>query len=344
MSGQNLDKYILTGYRKPDSSFIECLSSAFHINNETFNIWTHIAAAAYFIYLAFDLSKTHDFLNDGYFTPLALFIFGTCLVFLTSGLAHTFSALSARARHICFFFDYTALSIVTMGVSVAYKAYIFPSNMIGGLYYHTFLPMAAINAILSIAIISESRFMEPSITRQTIRIIAYAIPFFFDSLPMIHRMRTCSGIQCDARSLSPHSTQYVFALSAAFVYILHVPERFFPTTFDIVGQSHQIFHICTATASHFQLQGLLMDIKDRRSELQALKADAIASEAIILMSLVIIGDALVLAYYINRLKNAKPTDRCWKYLYGNTNNTSPQKPNKRGLNVNGKFTEKVKKS
>ena len=315
MSGQNLDKYILSGYRNPNSSISECVSSAFRINNETFNIWTHCCAAVFFINLVLTLNSKHDFLQDSYVTPLALFLFSTCLVFMTSSLAHMFSALSARARHICFFFDYTSLSILTMGVSIAYKAYIFPSSMIGGLYYNTFLLMSAVNAVLSVAIISESRFMEPSIKRQALRIAAYALPFTFDSLPMIHRMRFCSPQECTARALYPHTTQYFFALTASFVYILHVPERFFPKVFDIIGQSHQIFHICTATASYYQLQGLLMDIKDRRDELTTLDFYSIASESLILMGVVLICDAMVLAYYIQRIHSVRPTDACWKYLY-----------------------------
>ena len=36
-----------------------------------------------------------------------------------------------QARHLCFFFDYAALSLYSLGVAIAYKAYLFPRELIG---------------------------------------------------------------------------------------------------------------------------------------------------------------------------------------------------------------------
>ena len=39
--------------------------------------------------------------------------------------------LLLQARHLCFFFDYAALSLYSLGVAIAYKAYLFPRELIG---------------------------------------------------------------------------------------------------------------------------------------------------------------------------------------------------------------------
>lgn len=47
--------------------------------------------------------------------PLTVFLFSCCIYPLASSCAHTFSTMSPRARHICFFFDYGALSFYSLG-------------------------------------------------------------------------------------------------------------------------------------------------------------------------------------------------------------------------------------
>lgn len=37
-------------------------------------------------------------------------------------------------------------------------------------------------------------------------------------------------------------------IGGAIIYGLRIPERWFPKTFDLVGQSHNIFHVCVVIA------------------------------------------------------------------------------------------------
>ncbi|KAH7016180.1 hemolysin-III related-domain-containing protein, partial [Microdochium trichocladiopsis] len=46
-------------------------------------------------------------------------------------------------------------------------------------------------------------------------------------------------------------------LIAAAVYALRIPERWFPYRFDLVGASHQIFHVLVLIATFTRLAGLL---------------------------------------------------------------------------------------
>lgn len=43
------ESFVRTGYRKPYSTTWESLQSLFYINNESFNMWSHIIAVLYFI-------------------------------------------------------------------------------------------------------------------------------------------------------------------------------------------------------------------------------------------------------------------------------------------------------
>lgn len=47
--------------------------------------------------------------------PLLAYLLSCCIYPLASSCAHTFSPMSARARHVCYFFDYAALSMYSLG-------------------------------------------------------------------------------------------------------------------------------------------------------------------------------------------------------------------------------------
>ncbi|XP_009572212.1 PREDICTED: membrane progestin receptor gamma-B-like, partial [Fulmarus glacialis] len=116
---------ILFGYRPPRSSAADCLLSVFQMTNETLNIWTH-------------------------FVPACLAYLLTCCIYpLASSCAHTFSTMSTRARHICYFFDYAALSMYSLGSALAYSAYVFPAEWVSSTFHHCYVPVAVFNTVVS---------------------------------------------------------------------------------------------------------------------------------------------------------------------------------------------------
>jgi adiponectin receptor len=50
-----------------------------------------------------------------------------------------------------------------------------------------------------------------------------------------------------------HGATYIFG---AFLYAARWPERSFPERFDILGSSHQIFHLCVVLAAGTHLYGM----------------------------------------------------------------------------------------
>ena len=56
-----------------------------------------------------------DVWEDSFTWPLLVFLVSCCVYPLASSCAHTFSSMSTRARHVCFFFDYGALSLYSLG-------------------------------------------------------------------------------------------------------------------------------------------------------------------------------------------------------------------------------------
>lgn len=50
---------------------------------------------------------------------------------------------------------------------------------------------------------------------------------------------------------------YLFYLIGVFIYVLRIPERFFPGKFDLLGSSHQIWHCFVVAGAHFAYSGVL---------------------------------------------------------------------------------------
>lgn len=73
----------------------------------------------YFLWRLLALVEGPGFRAEPYDWPLLIFLLPTCLYPFASCCAHTFSSMSPRARHICYFLDYGALSLYSLGEPAA---------------------------------------------------------------------------------------------------------------------------------------------------------------------------------------------------------------------------------
>lgn len=72
----------------------------------------------YFVWRLASLCSSMNLPNDSYTWPLLAYLLLVCVYPFTSCCAHTFSAMSSESRHICYFFDYGALSLYSLGKTI----------------------------------------------------------------------------------------------------------------------------------------------------------------------------------------------------------------------------------
>ncbi|XP_058516411.1 membrane progestin receptor delta isoform X3 [Ochotona princeps] len=180
---------IMSGYRCPTSSALDCVLSSFQLTNETVNIWTHFLPTWYFLWRLLALVGGPSFRTEPYHWPLLIFLLPACLYPFASCCAHTFSSMSARARHICYFLDYGALSLYSLGSAFPYAAYSMPASWLHSRLHQLFVPTAALNSFLCTGLSCYSRFPELESPRlsKVLRTAAFAYPFLFDNLPLFYR-------------------------------------------------------------------------------------------------------------------------------------------------------------
>lgn len=81
-----------------------------------------ISFPRYFLWRFSVLCSTLNFLSESYTWPLLVYMLLICVYPFTSSCAHTFSTMSPEARHICYFFDYGALSLYSLGKARCMKS------------------------------------------------------------------------------------------------------------------------------------------------------------------------------------------------------------------------------
>ncbi|XP_068963722.1 membrane progestin receptor delta isoform X2 [Petaurus breviceps papuanus] len=300
---------IISGYRRPTSSALDCVLSSFQMTNETVNIWTHFLPTWYFLWRLLALAEGPGFWSEPYHWPLLVYLLLICLYPFTSCCAHTFSSMSPRARHICYFLDYGALSLYSLGCALTYGAYAMPSSWLSSPLHQLFVPTATVNSLLCTCLSCYSRFLELEnpLLSKVLRTVAFAYPFFFDNLPLFYRLLLCSsgGFSCGQEALSAnHSYHLLCALLTGFLFASHLPERLAPGRFDYIGHSHQLFHICAVLGTHFQLEAVLADMGARRDWLAAHNPPSSLVATVATMGLAVTGNLLIIAIFTASLLRA----------------------------------------
>lgn len=294
------ESFINKGYRNPKSSPFQCILSVFDATNETLNFWTHFLPSWYFMWVLRGLSDTFDFKSDSFTWPLLAYMCMTCIYPLASAVAHTFNTMSDSARHICFFLDYSAISASALGVAIAYKAYCFPEEIRFTIWGDIYIPVAIVNAVLCITISCQTRLMKPSAFRKVLRIAALGLPCIYSTIPVTYRVMFGTK-EASLSSHYYHMLSIIFMYMAGFLYGTHFPERLFPGSFDIVGHSHQLFHVSVILGTMVQMQGILKDMQEQKGHLLQTWEFGDVGSSIGLLLMVLLFNTLVVLLFTVRL-------------------------------------------
>lgn len=300
------EHYIIRGYRHPKSSVTQCLLSLFDATNETLNFWTHFLATWYFAWVLCHLSSSFNFLLDPYTWPLLCYLVVCCAFPMASAIAHLFNVMSEEARQFCFFLDYSALSLFSCAVAVCYRAYCFPVQLLSDDGSYTwfrdnFVRISVVNALLCTTISCMTRFMKPTPLRKALRLGSFAYPYVYDCIPIIYRLLYCAEGDCQLAGQYYHSRQFFLAFLSSFLYASHLPERLLPGSFDIVGHSHQLFHVTSILGVMYQIQAVLLDVKERKDVVQPLGTFNSWSNNLGTVLLVMFANIVIIALYSIRL-------------------------------------------
>lgn len=263
--------FIVTGYRRPNMNAIECLHSAFvPCCNETINVWSHFIALLLFMMKFYILFKTSHPLDDTSNWPLLSASLGICGFCLASSSAHMFNSMSPSAQHSCFFMDYAAIGVYSVGVGQAFYFYGRPIQNEVTIFKTEWLftTVSLLTSIITtfLCCITRHNWLK---YRYVIRTSSFVAPFLVNASPYLYRMIHCANeVDCiSENSLRVFNIHCFFYISSAVINMLRIPERVFPGKFDLLGHSHHFLHIFTAIGASYQFDSVHLDMVARKEHL-----------------------------------------------------------------------------
>lgn len=224
----------------------------------TANIWSHLIGAAQFLIGLMNFIRLRSFAGeDGSRASdiVAISVYYLCVVvcFVLSSIFHTFADHSADMHRFGNELDHLGIVLVMWGTGVSGAHFAFYCQPRLQALYHVALTATAVGCGVFTL---RPKFRQP--THRTMRFLMYC--FLGASLfaPVVHGW--CSvGLAAldDMMGLESFLGLALINFSGAALYAARIPERWFPGTFDLLGQSHNLMHILVFTGALVRLNGLL---------------------------------------------------------------------------------------
>ena len=261
------EPYIITGYRKTNTSFWECVKYTCVMHNDVGNFWSHFIPVILWLIWLWRLSNSLDF-SDPFWYPLVCIWIGGCSYAFCSSIAHALACKSLETRQIAFMIDYQGITMYGIGGCVAYYFYERPLDNVLFQYKWTFIIAYVVICCLATFQCSLSRFFFER-QRYLMRAGSYVLPYNAALMPFLLRLLTCiwTGEQCIAETLPYHFIGVSISLIMVFFFVSKLPEKKFPGKFDYFFHSHQIFHIAAAIMTSLQFYVNYRDANIRHSML-----------------------------------------------------------------------------
>ncbi|KAJ2706625.1 hypothetical protein H4R19_004992, partial [Coemansia spiralis] len=258
------DTYIITGYRRLCYSYTACLASMGYVHNESGNVLTHLVSLVFFIGLG--LSTNFNLLPAaispgraawGDYVVLYGYILSACMCFALSTLYHTFSCHSHNHHVAWLKCDFVGILVLILG------------SFLPGLYYGYYesraLMLVYMAMTFSLFVAGVAVSISPHLQKPSLR---WMRPVVFVSISLSGFVPVCHyivahGIAASAQSIGLY---YMLGMCALYVagtalYAFNIPERWFPGRFDIVGNSHQLFHCLVFFAALTHYYGIIQAFK-----------------------------------------------------------------------------------
>ena len=262
---QRDNHHIHTGYRPASFSFLVSFQSLTYLHNETVNIYTHLLPgmlaipAGVALYQA--LSPRYETASQADIYAFSCFFAGAAFCLGMSATYHTIVNHSPTVSRIGNALDYVGIVGLIVGSfipSVYFGFYCIPALQ---RLYWTMICTIGVGCTF-VSIIPQFRTPRWRPFRAAM-FVGMGLSAVF---PVIHGLQLY-GIDQMRRQIGLGwlLLQGFLYILGAGIYAARVPERLRPGKFDILGSSHQIFHVLVVCAAVAHLTGLLKAFDYRHS-------------------------------------------------------------------------------
>lgn len=270
---QKDNDYILKGYVRETNNIWHCFDTLFFFNNETLNILTHllpgtvlpIVLAVFIPYLLIHenfisfippwlvhlpkFSNTNQIDNNIF----SLYFTGFIICLSCSAVFHMLKVHSCKIASMGSRLDYAGilLLIATSLIGIIHYTYIdYP------IMKNIFISITSIIGSISLFITWHPDFRTPQ--WRSIRTSLFVIFAFSGLIPICYSLILFNYKDAINRGgLKYVGYEALSYLSGATLYAFRMPERLSPGKFDLIGNSHQIFHCLVVLGAYWHFRALV---------------------------------------------------------------------------------------
>lgn len=229
-----------------------------YVHNETINIYTHLLGAvtavlgSYFLYTS--LQSRYETASSQDIYVFSAFFLGLVSCLSLSATFHTFSNHSPSIQKFGNQLDYLGIVLLIWGSFIPSIYYGFHSDYELTIRYWCM--------ITTIGLMTGTATLMPMFRMPTwrpVRAGMFVAMGLSAIVPVLHGLEIY-GYEYMRRAIGLNwlVTQGALYILGAGLYAARIPERWAPGRFDIVGSSHQIFHVLVLLAAGAHLKGLLV--------------------------------------------------------------------------------------
>ncbi|KAJ3428830.1 adiponectin receptor protein [Anaeramoeba flamelloides] len=232
-------KYITKGYRVHFSVPLCFKTALLHAHNETINIWTHFIGLVIFLVLivvTFQLEVVKKAKSSAK-AGIAVYLVGSVLCFLSSTTFHVFNCSSARIRNFVLRLDLTGVLIMILTTVIPLMDFGFHRSRTFQIVYTILLVLTNLFLIFFFWIKKQT------LTNAYLRLSLLIIASIFALVPLIHAFFILPK-ELAIDFLWRIGILYLLYGIGVLFWVLKIPERWSKTgKFDIIGSSHQMWHL-----------------------------------------------------------------------------------------------------
>ncbi|BDD56879.1 hypothetical protein MPDQ_003201 [Monascus purpureus] len=262
---QRDNHHIHTGYRPASFSFLISFHSLTYIHNETVNIYSHLLPGLLALPAAIQLHRVlaprYETAAESDIIAFGCFFGGAAFCLGMSATYHTISNHSPAVARIGNALDYIGIVGLIVGSfipCVYYGFHCMPD--LQRLYWGMIISIGI--GCICVSIMPKFRTPEWRPFRATM-FVGMGLSAIF---PVFHGLLLYGAEQMMRQiGLGWVLLQGFLYILGAVIYAARVPERLMPGQFDILGSSHQIFHVLVVCAALAHLTGLLSAFDYRHS-------------------------------------------------------------------------------
>ncbi|KAH9610842.1 hypothetical protein KSS87_005289 [Heliosperma pusillum] len=279
------DNEFIVKYYRVEWSVKQAFLSLFQWHNETLNIWTHLLGFLLFVGLTVvnaahvsealdlfgffrkfqDMTKTHQGVDETHPMeaatrwPFYVYLSGSMFCLVSSSICHLFCCHSHHLNMWLLRMDYSGITVMIITSFFPAMYYIFQCQPVWQIIY-----LSGISIFGGFTIVT---LLFPGLSSgkcRAFRAILFVSMGLFGVIPAIHACVLNWSNPRRNLSLAYEGGMALSYLIGTGFYVSRIPERWKPGWFDVVGHSHQIFHVFVVMGAltHYGAALVFMEYRD----------------------------------------------------------------------------------